>query len=82
MLRVMRTGLTHVFKRQNGVNRKAAEEVWRACREGRKTSPTTGDAPGFVQANLVAVRSIVHFSLYQSQSQLSNDNTGTENVRV
>ena len=58
----MRTGLTHVFKRQNGVNRKAAEEVWKACREGRKISPTTGDAPGFVQANLVAVMSIAYIS--------------------
>jgi len=51
----MRTGLTHVFRRKPGVNRSVAEKVWKLCRDGKKKNPTAGDAPGFVQANLVVV---------------------------
>ena len=52
----LRTGLTHVFSRREGADRTAAQEVWRETAAGSLSSPTPGLAPGFVQANMVAVQ--------------------------
>lgn len=49
-----RTGLTHLFSRRSNQDLSAAQEVRRQCRAGL-AGPTSGLAPGHVQASLVAL---------------------------
>ena len=51
----MRTGYTHLFAREDGVDRSPAEVFRSLCRRGEHRSQTSGCVPGFVQANFVAV---------------------------
>ena len=50
-----RTGYTHFFSQRSGVDRSAAAEVRLQCRSGAFDGQTSGMAPGFVQANFVAL---------------------------
>lgn len=54
---VLRTGLSPEFDVATlaSVDAAAAAALRRRCREGKETGPTAGLAPGFAQANLVAV---------------------------
>ena len=54
--RRLRTGLTHFFKRRDEADRSAAHDVWQRTGSGELATPTPGLAPGFVQANMVAVQ--------------------------
>ena len=52
----LRTGYAHAFGGlADGADRSAAHAVRAACRDGTHTAPTSGLAPGFVQANFVAL---------------------------
>jgi uncharacterized protein YcsI (UPF0317 family) len=48
-----RRTIVSLARRGAGVDRSAAQDVWRSCRSGELSLPTPGLAPGFVQANLV-----------------------------
>ena len=51
----LRTGLSHLFQRQAGVDREPAASFRARCRSGEFCGQTSGTAPGFVQANFVAL---------------------------
>mmetsp|Transcript_3757 Transcript_3757/g.8112 ORF Transcript_3757/g.8112 Transcript_3757/m.8112 type:complete len:294 (-) Transcript_3757:123-1004(-) len=51
----LRTAYSHLFSRRPGIDRSVAEAFRSRCRSGVFTQQTSGCAPGFVQANLVAV---------------------------
>ena len=51
----LRTGYTHLFARESGVDRSPAAEFRALCRSGAFTGQTSGSVPGFVQANFVAL---------------------------
>jgi uncharacterized protein YcsI (UPF0317 family) len=53
--RQLRTGYTHAFEPSDGVDRSAAAEFRSQCRSGSFQTQTSGCAPGFVQANFVAL---------------------------
>lgn len=51
----LRTGLTHLFSRRTGVDRKASARLREQCRAGAFDGHTHGAVPGFVQASLIAL---------------------------
>jgi uncharacterized protein YcsI (UPF0317 family) len=51
----LRTGFTHHYQLREGLDRTPAQELRQRCRGGKHTGQTSGLAPGFVQANFVAV---------------------------
>ena len=50
-----RTAYTQLFSMRSGVDRSVAEGVRQLCRTGAHQGQTSGMAPGFVQANFVAL---------------------------
>ncbi len=51
----LRTGFDHTFRRQEGVDRSSAALFRHEVRTKKHTGQTSGCAPGFLQANFVAV---------------------------
>lgn len=53
--RQLRTGYSSLYQFHPGVDRSVASEFRLQCRSGKHTGQTSGYAPGFVQANFVAL---------------------------
>jgi len=51
----LRTGYTHFYRMNDGVDRSTAHEFRLLCRSGQHLTHTVGHANGFVQANFVAL---------------------------
>ena len=51
----LRTGYTHRFARESEADRSAAAAFRARCRSGEFAGQTSGSAPGFIQANFVAL---------------------------
>ena len=51
----LRTGYTHLYDRMTNIDRSVAAAFRAECRAGRFDRQTSGCAPGFVQANFVAL---------------------------
>ena len=51
----LRTGFTHNFALSSNIDRSAAAAFRQRCRDGSFSGQTSGVAPGFVQANFVAL---------------------------
>ena len=51
----LRTGFTHNFALSSSIDRSAAAAFRQRCRDGSFSGQTSGVAPGFVQANFVAL---------------------------